>query len=41
MDAIPGPYALQVFVWDPVSFVPGDNSTYLARQVYPAVFRVG
>jgi hypothetical protein len=41
MDAIPGPYSLQVFVWDPVSFVAGDQSTYLVRQVYSAMFRVG
>jgi hypothetical protein len=39
-DALSGPYSVQLFVWDPRTFVAGQPDTYLWRQTYQSVFRV-
>ena len=38
--AAPGAYGLQVFAWDPNTFVAGDPSTYLVREDVPNLFTV-
>ncbi|MDP2945835.1 MAG: hypothetical protein Q8N61_00040 [bacterium] len=38
--AAPGSYGLQVFAWDPNTFVAGDSSTYLVRESAPNLFTV-
>ena len=39
-DAAPGPWGVQVFIWDSRTFVPGNSTTYLIQQTFPGVFRV-
>jgi hypothetical protein len=38
--AAPGSYGIQVFAWDPNTFVPGDPATYLVREEVLDVFTV-
>ena len=39
-DAAPGPWGVEVFIWDSRTFVPGDSTSYLIQQTFPGVFRV-
>ena len=35
-----GGWGLQLFIWDPNTFVPGDPTTYLVQENFEDVFRV-